>query len=36
MKTWLIVGSATAVTAVGVVLLAGQGDIRRLWRMHTM
>jgi len=36
VKTWLVVGSATAVAAVGVALLAGKDDIRRFWRMHTM
>jgi hypothetical protein len=36
VKTCLIVGSATAVAAVGVALLAGKDDIRRFWRMHSM
>ena len=36
VKTWLMLGSAAAVTTVGLALLAGKGDIRRLWRMHNM
>ena len=36
VKTWLMLGSATAVTAVGVALLAGKDDIRRFWWMHNM
>jgi hypothetical protein len=36
VKTWFIAGSAAALTAVGVALLAGKDDIRRLWWMHNM
>jgi hypothetical protein len=36
VKTWLILGSAAAVTTVGLAWLAGKDDIRRLWRMHNM
>jgi hypothetical protein len=34
VKTWLVIGSAAAVTVVCVALLAGKDDIRRFWRMH--
>lgn len=36
MKTWFVVGSAAAVTAVCVALLAGKDDIRRFRRMRSM
>jgi hypothetical protein len=36
VKTWFVVGSAAAVTAVGVALLAGKGDIRRFLQMRSM
>lgn len=36
VKTWFVVGSAAAVTAVGVALLAGIDDIRRFRRMRKM
>ena len=36
MKKWFALGSAAAVTAVGVALLAGKGDIRRFWQMRKM
>ena len=36
MKKCLVIASAVAVTAVGVALLAGKDDIRRIWRMHNM
>jgi hypothetical protein len=36
VKTWFAVGSAAAVTAVCVALLAGKDDIRRFWQMHNM
>jgi hypothetical protein len=36
VKTWFVLASAAAVTAVGVALLAGKDDIRRFRRMHNM
>ena len=36
MNTWFVVGSAAAVTAVAVALLAGKDDIRRFWQIHNM
>jgi hypothetical protein len=36
VKTWFVVGSAAAVTAVGVALLAGMDDIRRFRQMRKM
>ena len=36
MKKWFALGSAAAVTAVGVALLAGKDDIRRFLRMRNM
>ena len=36
MKKWIALGSAAAVTAVGVALLAGKDDIRRFWQMRNM
>ena len=36
MKKWFALGSAVAVTAVGVALLAGKDDIRRIWQMRNM
>ncbi len=36
MKKWFALGSAAAVAAVGVALLAGKDDIRRIWQMHNM
>jgi hypothetical protein len=36
VHTWLLVGSAAVVAAVGVALLAGKDDIRRFWRIHNM
>ena len=36
MKTWFVLGSAAAVTAVGAALLAGKDDIRRFWKMRNM
>jgi hypothetical protein len=36
VKTWFVLGTAAAATAVGVVLLAGKDDIRRFWQMHNM
>ena len=36
MKTWFVLGSAAAVTAVGAALLAGKDDTsRRFWKMRT-
>jgi hypothetical protein len=36
VKTWFVVGSAAAVTAAAVALLAGKDDIRRFWQMRNM
>ena len=36
MKTWFVVGSAAAVTAVAAALLVGKDDIRRFWKMRKM
>ena len=36
MNTWFVVGSAAAVAAVCVALLAGKDDIRRFWQMRNM
>jgi hypothetical protein len=36
VNTWLVVGSAAVVAAIGAALLAGKDDIRRFWRMHNM
>ena len=36
MKTWLVLGSAALAAALGVALLAGKDDIRRLQRMRRM
>jgi hypothetical protein len=36
VKTWLVLGSAATVIAVGVALLAGKDDIRRFWQMRNM
>jgi len=36
VKKWLALGSAAAVGAVGVALLAGKDDIRRFWQMRSM
>jgi hypothetical protein len=36
VKTWFVLGTAAAATAVGVALLAGKDDIRRFWQMHNM
>jgi len=36
VNTWLVVGSAAAVAAVCVALLAGKDDIRRFWQIRNM
>jgi len=36
VKKWFALGSAAAVAAVGVALLAGKDDIRRFWQMRSM
>ncbi len=36
MNTWFVVGSAAAVAAVCVALLAGKDDIRRFRQMRDM
>jgi hypothetical protein len=36
VKTWFVMGSAAAVAAVCVALLAGKDDIRRFWQIHNM
>ena len=36
MNTWFAMGSAVAVAAVCVALLAGKDDIRRFWQIHNM
>ena len=36
VKTWFVVGSAAAVTAVGVALPVGMDDIRRFRQMRKM
>ena len=36
MNTWFVVGSAAAVAAVCVTLLAGKDDIRRFWQIRNM
>jgi len=36
VKTWFVLGSAAAVAAVAVALLAGKDDIRRFRQMRNM
>ena len=36
VHTWLVVGSAAVIAAVGVALLAGKDDIRRFWQIRNM
>jgi hypothetical protein len=36
VKKWFALGSAAAVAAVGVALLAGKDDIRRFRQMRNM